>query len=524
MDSEKARRITMLAEKQRKSLAIGRQDEADAQEEAKEEALAQALSTEAISYDFKDTSQRRQMGVPRWLRPCYNTCYNKTFRRLRKQLKPLVRNMYFDIASTLTILISAIIMGIEAEIWDPNDGSTPKPVWIDLCMWIINVSFLVEWVLRFIVGGALWLKEPLNIMFTLAVFAPFFFAALGDTVEIVRIVVRMLRIGKVIHTIKNVKGFKVIWLLLSGLFASAGTLFWSCLLLATSVLFFSIIAVDLIGYAEVWTYQPEDAIPRWFVSIRSAMFTMSRFMSSDGAMDIVEYLMQVPWAKDPSNPYPNDGQPYIWIFLFAFQALSQYVILNLVTAVICDNSMKIVSEDEANRAEEAEKEKQKQIEELRELFKLLDSDGSGEVDTAEFDGAFEIPALKNKLLLLGLEESELKRFFRALDSDGSGSMGIDEFCEGIPELFGQATAFSMLKAKKKAEKAEKQLRRLKDKLGHPPDRLTTIEPPKSAGELELQDDIRNLQVEVETRLAKLDETVKTSLKHVERIGEVLGTL
>ncbi|CAE7827540.1 rlmF [Symbiodinium necroappetens] len=44
-------------------------------------------------------------------------------------------------------------------------------------------------------------------------------------------------------------------------------------------------------------------------------------------------------------------------------------------------------------------------------------------------------------------------------------MGIDEFCEGIPELFGQATAFSMLKAKKKAEKAEKQLRRLKDKLG-----------------------------------------------------------
>ncbi|CAE7909240.1 rlmF, partial [Symbiodinium microadriaticum] len=133
-------------------------------------------------------------------------------------------------------------------------------------------------------------------------------------------------------------------------------------------------------------------------------------------------------------------------------------------------------------------------------------------------------ALKNKLLLLGLEESELKRFFRALDSDGSGSMGIDEFCEGIPELFGQATAFSMLKAKKKAEKAEKQLRRLKDKLGHPPDRLTTLEPPKSAGELELQDDIRNLQVEVETRLAKLDETVKTSLKHVERIGEVLGTL
>ncbi|CAK9035957.1 Ribosomal RNA large subunit methyltransferase F [Durusdinium trenchii] len=261
----------------------------------------------------------------------------------------------------------------------------------------------------------------------------------------------LLRFGKAIHTIKNVKGFKVIWLLLSGLFASAGTLFWSCLLLATSVLFFSIIAVDLIGYADAWTYQPEDAIPRWFISLRSSMFTMSRFMSSDGAMDVVEYLMQAVSFDICNVSRACQGQPYIWIFLFAFEALSQYVILNLVTAVICDNSMKIVSEDEANRAAEAEEEKKKQIEELRELFKLLDSDDSGEVDTEEFDGAFEIPALKNKLLLLGLDEKELKRFFRALDSDGSGSMGIDEFCEGIPELFGQATAFSMLKAKKKVK-------------------------------------------------------------------------
>ncbi|CAJ1342791.1 unnamed protein product [Effrenium voratum] len=463
MDSEKAKRITVLAEQQRKSLEAGRLDEADAREDAKDEAIAEALQEEDLGYDLKEPKMRKELKVPRWLRPCYNTCYNKTFRRLRKQLRPVVRHVYFDIATTLIIFVSAIVMGIEAEVWNPN-GDTPKPVWIDPVMWLVNCLFLAEWVLRFIVGGGLWLKETLNIGFTFAAWAPFILSAMGDTVEIVRIVLRMLRFGKAIHTIKNVKGFKVIWLLLSGLFASAGTLFWSCLLLATSVLFFSIIAVDLIGYADAWTYQPEDAVPRWFTDIRSAMFTMSRFMSSDGAMDVVEYLMQVPWAKE-DTPYPTEGQPHIWIFLFAFQALSQYVILNLVTAVICDNSMKIVSEDEANRAAEAEEEKKRQIEELRELFKLLDSDGSGEVDTAEFDGAFEIPALKNKLLLLGLEESELKRFFRALDTDGSGSMGIDEFCEGIPELFGQATAFTMLKAKKKAEKAERQLRRIKEKSG-----------------------------------------------------------
>ena len=44
-------------------------------------------------------------------------------------------------------------------------------------------------------------------------------------------------------------------------------------------------------------------------------------------------------------------------------------------------------------------------------------------------------------------------------SSANGGHGL----QGIPELFGQATAFSMLKAKKKAEKAEKQLRRIKEK-------------------------------------------------------------
>lgn len=522
MDTAKAQRITVLAEEQRKS----RVTQALVKEEEEEEEIARALEVDEveIGYDLKEIKARKRapLEIHPWLRPCYNTCYNKTFRRLRKILRPVVRHVYFDLASTATIMLSALIMGIEAEIWNPNSGDL-KPAWIDPIMWTVNCLFLGEWVLRFIVGGGRWLKEPLNIAFTFAAWAPFFLSAFGDTVEIVRIVLRLLRFGKAIHTIKNVRGFKVIWLLLSGLFASAGTLFWSCLLLATSVLFFSIIAVDLIGYADAWTYQPEDAVPRWFVSIRSAMFTMSRFMSSDGAMDVVEYLMQVPWEQDDSSPYPTEGQPYIWIFLFAFQALSQYVILNLVTAVICDNSMKIVSEDEANRAREAEEEKRKQIEELRELFKLLDSDGSSEVDTGEFDSAFEIPALKNKLLLLGLEETELKRFFRALDSDGSGSMGIDEFCEGIPELFGQASSFTMLKAKKKAEKAEKQLRRIKEKSskGDPSDRTSKWE---STGELQIQEDIKKLQAEVEVRLGRLDELVLSSSKNVELIAEVLNSV
>ena len=31
--------------------------------------------------------------------------------------------------------------------------------WIDPVMWLVNVVFLGEWVIRFVVEGPLWLKE-----------------------------------------------------------------------------------------------------------------------------------------------------------------------------------------------------------------------------------------------------------------------------------------------------------------------------------------------------------------------------
>ena len=58
----------------------------------------------------------------------------------------------------MTILLSALVMGIEAETWNPRSG-LPKPVWIDPVMWLVNVLFLGEWVMRFVVEGPLWLKD-----------------------------------------------------------------------------------------------------------------------------------------------------------------------------------------------------------------------------------------------------------------------------------------------------------------------------------------------------------------------------
>ena len=53
---------------------------------------------------------------------------------------------------------------------------------------------------------------------------------------------------------------------------------------------------------------------------------------------------------------------------------------------------------------------------LKELFVELDEDGSGQVTLAEFARAFEIEAVRNRLLLMGLSEDMLLQLFVLLDT------------------------------------------------------------------------------------------------------------
>mmetsp|Transcript_104412 Transcript_104412/g.185670 ORF Transcript_104412/g.185670 Transcript_104412/m.185670 type:complete len:536 (+) Transcript_104412:69-1676(+) len=517
--AEQARQSLQAQKKQRQSLRQDIAKRASARAEQEEEALEKALAGEDaddISYELGVVELRkRSTSVPPLLRPCYSS----NARRLRRLLKPFVNSRFFSCFSVLLVLASCAFMGIEVELQPLGpDSTTAREPWLDVLAWMINIGFAAEWGLRSLVGGAYWLKDLENVLFTIAVWVPFAMYQWSRQAAQVRVVLRLLQLGKVVHTIKNVPGLKVVWLLIAGLFSSGGTLLWSCLLLAVSLIFFSIIAVDYIGYAPEWQYASPDSWARKFTNLGDALRVMSRFMNSDGAMSIVEELMT--------------KQPLIWIFLFAFQVISQYVIFNLITAVICEQAVKIVQEDEANLANEALAEKERLIKELGELFMLLDADGNGEVDAQEFEAAFEIPALSNKLLQLDVKQAELKKLYHALDTDGTGSMSVDEFCEGIPELFGQASAYGMLKAKKKAERAEKSLKRILRKYQNESesksgkgkkkkDKKKDDEGP-SQGELRICAEIKNLETEVETRLSGLDEMIKKAAKSVDRIAAVLA--
>lgn len=170
---------------------------------------------------------------------------------------------------------------------------------------------------------------------------------------------------------------------------------------------------------------------------------MTRFIFFDNAINVTEELLV--------------EQPFIWVFLFLYIAISAYVILNLVMAVICEKAQSMTQENAAEMAKELRAEEKRTLKELKNLFLRLDADGSGQVTMEEFDAAFTVPECRDKFLLLGFDEDEAKRLFKVLDADGEGELSVSEFTRGMAEVKGEATSRGMLIAKKKAEKLEKLL-------------------------------------------------------------------
>merc|ERR1712183_1232654 len=80
---------------------------------------------------------------------------------------------------------------------------------------------------------------------------------------------------------------------------------------------------------------------------------------------------------------------------------------------------------------------------LQEAFHEGDTDHSGEISWREFLLEMNGPRFKGCLQELGVEVEDLKNLFSLLDVDGSGSVGEAELVKGSLRLMGDAKALDL---------------------------------------------------------------------------------
>merc|ERR1719159_1757930 len=97
---------------------------------------------------------------------------------------------------------------------------------------------------------------------------------------------RLIRLLQILTVAKHFPALRDFHILVSGLFASGGTLLWSCALLAASIFVFAVLGAELIGNAPEWRgVDPGDekSAASRFMRLESCMMTLTRFVLNDGA-------------------------------------------------------------------------------------------------------------------------------------------------------------------------------------------------------------------------------------------------
>jgi len=214
--------------------------------------------------------------------------------------------------------------------------------------------------------------------------------------------------------------FRTLVLLVKGLMASVGMLFYTCLIMLALSYVFAVLGLEIIrpDYENL-SDEFNEVAKYHFGSLFRAMMTLFQGLTLDSIAGIYWPLILGRW--------------YLALYFLVFILLGFIALMNLVLAIVVESSLKQAQEDTEVKARYEHKLKTNRVMELKQIFRGLDEDKSNKLEMDEIvNAAEEVRAKLQDVSNL----VDIKHVFRTLDYDGSGAVDIDEFCDGILQTEG----------------------------------------------------------------------------------------
>lgn len=190
---------------------------------------------------------------------------------------------------------------------------------------------------------------------------------------------------------------------------------------------FGILTTRLLGhpYREI-----DPDVMDHFGTVSASMFTLFTVMTTEGWADVARTCMKhQSWSA----------------FMFViFMTCTTFAIMNVVVAVIVENTLDAAVHQKEDLMEKEEEEKRTACNKIGEVFRAADADGNGVLTKEEFIRALELPEVMKLLHEVGIDLRQAENLFDILDYDGSGSLDVAEFVEGVMKARGDAKAKDVL--------------------------------------------------------------------------------
>jgi len=172
-------------------------------------------------------------------------------------------------------------------------------------------------------------------------------------------------------------------------------------------------------------------VQEYFGDVPKSMLTLFQVMTLDA------------WSS-LCRPIMNGPQVWIGLFFIIFITIAQFVLMNLITAVIVENAFSDSKTEDQELALRLARQKEKELDELRVIFKDLDEDGSGMLSREELFRAAKKRRVRQKLRAIDILPKDVDELWEILD-DGDGELSSEEFINGLQRLRGEAKAKDILR-------------------------------------------------------------------------------
>merc|ERR1712228_386719 len=216
---------------------------------------------------------------------------------------------------------------------------------------------------------------------------------------------KMIRLFRLAKTVRVLVQFRTLWMLVQGLMYAVMPMFWTAILMTVVIYVFAVIAMETILISDADGDSTYIIAASNYDTLGDSMLTLMQFMTLDSVAGIYRPLIS--------------AKPWLLIYFLVFILLGPIALMNIVTAIMVESSLRTANEDqEAKKAWENIRRKN-MMPKLRTMFLTLDTSGDGEVDLQEVLNA---PSdIKEAMQhIVGLDQ--LEEVFNLLDYDGSGSV------------------------------------------------------------------------------------------------------
>eukprot|EP00429_Kryptoperidinium_foliaceum_P075817 CAMPEP_0176211784 /NCGR_PEP_ID=MMETSP0121_2-20121125/14827_1 /TAXON_ID=160619 /ORGANISM="Kryptoperidinium foliaceum, Strain CCMP 1326" /LENGTH=331 /DNA_ID=CAMNT_0017550837 /DNA_START=80 /DNA_END=1072 /DNA_ORIENTATION=- len=218
--------------------------------------------------------------------------------------------------------------------------------------------------------------------------------------------------------------------MIRGMAGTIRTVFWGILLLGAFVIFFSLIAVQVIHpINRDIVYEGCSRCPHAFGSVWDALCTFVQQVVAGDAWGTISLpvIDAAPWT--------------FFYFLFVLVTINLLVI-NLILAVVVEKAQEAHVEDMRKCAERQAQEKESQVKKSQaELVKLcykMDEDKSGNLSLDELLKGYDTDSyFANLLTSMDISRDDIKIIFNIMDQDSSGDIDYVEFVDQLHRLKSQ---------------------------------------------------------------------------------------